>query len=303
VAEAEAKPEATDELEAGRDRLRETVKWLVASFGAIAASLTLGSQLGNLGKLEGGRLAVAVIAAAVAFGGVIAALTLAVYIQVSSYVSFGQLGKEATRPAGEPRDELIEFFEDENPQYLGTYGTVASLHQAYVAAFKGDSADEQEAIATRVGYLMNAASYERLRRRFSHGLPWIIASVAVAAAATLAFAWAATGTEDKADATPAAPATTTPLAATPLPVVLSLRSQTAELLKQELGSSCQRSQLPALALRARGRAIEVVTLPGGRCRVARFVFGPEMGAVTPGDAGCRVERRRNQDVVVCSTNG
>lgn len=275
-----------DPFEVGRDRLRETIKWLVASFGAVAASLALGSQLGNLGELEGWRLSVALASAGVAFAGVIGALAMAVAVQVGSYVSFGQLG------AAGSDDELVRFIEQENPQYLGNYETLTALREAYLKAFR-DGSDQRVLLAARVATLLNVASYERLRRNFHNRLKWIISSVAIAAVAVIAFAWAATG-----DATKPETSVTPAIVAQPSTANLSLLPTAAALLRDELGPACKTDQLPAIALGSTEGKLDVLVLPTRACNATRLSVGSETGVVTAAERVCEVGARRPDDEFV-----
>jgi hypothetical protein len=105
-----------DKLELGRDRLRETVKWLIAGFGAIGASLALGTQISGLGKLDGWRLFAALVGAAIGFAGILVAMFFAVRVQIGAYATLGELVAESRKAkAPESKSGVLRFLEDDNP--------------------------------------------------------------------------------------------------------------------------------------------------------------------------------------------
>jgi hypothetical protein len=189
-------PTPTDPFEAGRDRLRETVKWLIASFGAVGGSLAIGSQLSNLGQLEaGGRLIAAIAGAVAGFTGVFFAVWAAAKVLTGSHVTIGQLASRSRARSEGKDDVLVDFFEKENTQILGKYKSLSELQSDFLtvtrAADNAPDAARYDEVAERVKTVVNVASYEQLRERLDSGLTRIVWSVALAAVGIIVFAWAA----------------------------------------------------------------------------------------------------------------
>jgi hypothetical protein len=76
--------------------IRDTTKWIVASFAAVAVVLIAGAQLSDIGHLElGTRLWLAVAGAGGAIVGVFLAVASAVSMLTPSRMSLGQLARSA----------------------------------------------------------------------------------------------------------------------------------------------------------------------------------------------------------------
>jgi hypothetical protein len=82
-------------LAAAADRLRSSAKWLIASFGAVAAVVVAGISLSDLGGLSGDtpgyRLAWAVGGAFAAIVGVLGALARAIALAAASAMTIDDL--------------------------------------------------------------------------------------------------------------------------------------------------------------------------------------------------------------------
>src|SRR6266508_2348099 len=181
------------DLEAGRNRLRETIKWLIASFGAIGASFAVGGQLSNVGALSAPRLSLALLGAVAVFGGILYAMWAAVKTMTGSHLTLEEL-VPTVAPAGTgappgpelrpdvPRSRLVRFFEDENPMLLGTHPTIRDLVEAYRREARKGSTDLGRQLGEQLYRLLDIGSYEKLRIRFDAAIGRVFASVAVAAA-------------------------------------------------------------------------------------------------------------------------
>src|SRR4051812_46710066 len=110
MAEARQEPKKADPggyglLDAKVERVRETAKWLVGAFAAVAVLLIPGLQLSDLGGLDGWRLVVAVAAA---IAGIVASASAAI------------IAATFLRPIEPTLRELIEH-EAKKDDPLGTY--------------------------------------------------------------------------------------------------------------------------------------------------------------------------------------
>lgn len=73
-------PQQPDQYAAAIDSCRGVLKWVLSTFGAIAAILVAGLQLTSVGQLHGTRLVVSVVAFSVAFGSVFWIIMLAIRV-------------------------------------------------------------------------------------------------------------------------------------------------------------------------------------------------------------------------------
>src|SRR5436190_994713 len=86
---------SSDPFETGRAQLRDTLKWMIASFGAIGATLALGGLISSLGKQTGFRLFLGILGGLLAFAGVFFAIWLAVKVMTSSHATLGELTRQS----------------------------------------------------------------------------------------------------------------------------------------------------------------------------------------------------------------
>jgi hypothetical protein len=189
----------------GAERVREAAKWLLGTFGAIATVLVAGSQLSSIGSLKGGgRLVVAILAAAIALIGLGIAAWLILDIMLPSRASLRDV------VLNEPTNKLAERY----PELLHGLPTVEKLREEYTAALKkrldvvkknyhfpqGASDDEVKAAANWViflgqtvgevegvtAYLALESKLRNPRRRL-----FLFLLAAVIAGGIIIFAWAA----------------------------------------------------------------------------------------------------------------
>jgi hypothetical protein len=282
--DASKAPAPDDDLfETGRQQLRDTLKWMLASFGAIGAALALGGLVSNLGKQSGLRLAIGILGGSLAFAGVFLALWLAVKILTGSHVTLGELASESRKKKNPDAKVsfLVDFFETGNPQVLGGYATIAELDDNYLEAVRSHDTATIERIGSLVRQLVNIASFEQLRHYFNEGITKIVWSLAFAAVGILLFASAVKAPEEA----------TTPAAAfddLPVAVSVSLTSTGRDLLSDDLGKKCASGDIPALAIGSADGATDVVTLPTPDCAITRFTVTNEIGTVLPAEPVCVV---------------
>jgi hypothetical protein len=277
----------TDSLEEGRNRLRETIKWLIASFGAIGASLAIGSQISHVGTLSDSRLALALLGVVMAFAGILLAIWVAVKVMTGSYVSLGDLAKQSRAASndGKPKAGLVKFLESDNSHILQPYKSVGDLADKFNAASAGGDEVEYARISGIVRVVVNAAAYEQLRMKFDSGLPVIMAGAALAVAGITLFAWAAnpgelSGAKIENVAFPAA--------AQPVPATLSLTPEGWSSLKSELGVDCGPTDIPVLVVSSEATGIEVISLPTANCQLRRWLLTPTMGTLLSSEPACEL---------------
>lgn len=133
IVDAEA-PSARQSLSLGSDRLRETTKWLVASYGAIGASLVIGSQFSDMGHLEWGdqRLYAAILGVVFGFCGIAFALWSATGVFLAGAVSLHEIASAPT--GGRKLTSIIRRRLEQDPTLMEGYPDLTTLEHAYAMA-------------------------------------------------------------------------------------------------------------------------------------------------------------------------
>jgi hypothetical protein len=112
----------------GIDSYRTVAKWVVSSFGAVAAALVVGLQLTSLGELHGSRLFWAILCVSAAFGSTLAVIAAASRVLVPRRMNYHGFAKSADfQPL---RDELAL---DKSPLNADEVDTAADLAKRYEA--------------------------------------------------------------------------------------------------------------------------------------------------------------------------
>jgi len=189
------------------ERLRDTSKWLIGTFGAVATVLVAGSQLSGMGKLEGARLSAAIVGLLVALLGLGVATWIAVDIMLPEELSLKTL-VEAEGAGAASRGTIASRY----PQLLFGYGpTLTALQDAYNAALgkrresleanwaiPPTATDDEataaknrvEAIGQAVQAVLAVGAYESLHKKWQdRRLPlFLVAALVAGGIATFAFA-------------------------------------------------------------------------------------------------------------------
>lgn len=220
----EKKPSAGDPLDKAADRLRDSAKWLVAAFGAVAAVIFAGLTVADLGQLSGDtpgyRLTLALVGGGAAIVGIVAALSQAMRLAGASTTSLDDL----TRRTGwyeyslnETRDELKRdpalttwdgdigaFIRD----YNAAYDEYVQRADAYALDTRKKAPDQSRlkkafyrlqvmsGIARR---LLSTTSFLRLQRSFGRARRSIAALMMLSAIGAVAFGWATSSVPEDSD--------------------------------------------------------------------------------------------------------
>jgi hypothetical protein len=281
--EGEEQP-AVSPLSKAADRIRESAKWLIASFAAVGAILIAGLQIADIGGLTGSRLAWAIVGIILGVAGVVFAIAAASSVVTKSFVTLKALADQSKDQ--EPRKSL-----DGDRVLLGGYESVSDLHDAYASAMAArvhalevhyakptvvtkDTADRtrdwanvldriQKPVLDRASFLTLANSYKKAR----YG---ILCGAGLTAFGIATFAWAANPPE------PSSPSPVVAKIPSNVTVVIRRPSST---LKMMLGSTCDLTAVKAIAIADLGANYQVTSIPTSRCKAAVFVVTPAMGRV------------------------
>ncbi len=279
-----------DVLGAAADRIRETAKWLITTFAAVAGVLVAGSQLSDIGHLSWWRFVLALLAVLVGLIGVAYAINEAAKVLTAGRVSLGELADPNNTATAALRTRV-----NGDPALLGGYANVADLSNEYTAAqlkskqvydeyYKDvdnepnrkatDVADAQVTRADNaVQRLLSVASFEALSATFNSARRQIFFGALVAAVGIVSFAAAAHPKEKKAEKK-------APTVAAPSEVRVKLTSAGKKLLGSALGKDCPLDKIKVLVVKFDGEAADVVTLPQKGCRVARFSVPAKVGSLS-----------------------
>ena len=263
---------------------RESLRWLTATFGAIAAVVVAGFAISDVGGLAldeswGAREVVAVIGAALAVGGVGWGL-------VETVSATTDAGADAAAVEASP------LVRPENGLTAG-YANGRELVEAYVGAEEAtrrawedhlaDPTDDRAFADLRARsarrddlrtQLLGAAEFvsvTELRRSVRARRRRIVVAYSAAALGTVSLVWAANGPS------PAAPVIVGP---EELVVTISIDEAASEVLQAQLGSTCDVDALAAIVLEVTDDGADVVSVPTESCpRAVRFTLSDAVGEI------------------------
>lgn len=267
--EAEKKPAGTG-LEAAADRIRETAKWLVVTFGAIAGVLVGGLQLTSLPDLSDDVRSDALFGYGLGVAGALLAVLAATIVMTAGRRTLDDLtGTGGSRTLREHLNEMTDLH--------GGYTSIAELVQKITAARKertqawealqgaGDAtkAAEQakyDAAIERMGILtplanrlLTVASFEHLRRT------WVVCRVVIVASAALSAAGVAIFAANAAQKEKDAPAPA--VAAQAVPVRVSLTAAGKKVHGEALGATCVTTRIDGIATASTAESVVVQVVP------------------------------------------
>lgn len=286
-AKSKAAPSSANPLDKASDRLRDSAKWLLASFSAVAVVIFAGLTVADLGRLDGDtpgyRLAIAVVAAALAIGGIVGALARAMRLAGASTTSLEDLTRQTTEAelrearaeaAADPAlttwgGDFAAFVSD----YKNAYDEYVQQAEAYAMdpAKRPDGSALQKArfhlqvmstISTR---LLRTVSFLRLQRSFANARKAIVAWMIVTAVGAVMFGWATSGVPDD-----------DPPELTDAPAMGTLRpgDDVVKELNRQLAGPCRIAagdtvSVIVLSEGTTGDTVRLVTVPPAGCPPAR----------------------------------
>jgi hypothetical protein len=191
----------------GVNEYRATLRWVVSSFGAVAAALLVGLQLTSLGSLEGWKLFWALVSVAVAFAAILVVMIAASRVfapVIGTYVGFAE---------GDEFQALRDFLaHDPSPlqQEAHSAAELAEMYEraeaAQLAAWKAREADKNsdkrqkaledaesayEALDGTVRAVTSLGLFLYMRERFKRVMRIIFVCIFVAGIGATAFAYLA----------------------------------------------------------------------------------------------------------------
>jgi hypothetical protein len=283
--------EPASPLARAADRIRESAKWLLASFAAVGATLIAGLQLSDIGSLpldaDNKRAVATAVGLTVGLLGVIVAVAAASSVVTKSFVTLRSL-------AGASASDSVKQAIEGDKALLGGFDSIDELHSAYAAAVearesalrvhyenpsdpaKATKAEAAQQWARTVGIAQRAvldqASYDRLRNAYSNARWGILVGAGLTAAGIAAFAWGSN---------PPEPQIVPVLVRTPTEVLVAIDPEDRASFQRILGSNCDLSAIDAMAVSVVGETYQVVSIPNESCESALFKVPAYRGEVRP----------------------
>jgi hypothetical protein len=275
------------------DRMRETAKWIITSFAAIAVVLVGTSQLSDLGKAEGSRLHIALGGVALGLVSIVAAIYAAGRIfqpkvaELDDITDQSPLGRRAARDPGllygqaGTVSELIALYKSRLAEHVKAR-TEAARHPSdpELAAAAASAEKLYRAVEAPMNYIRQQALYDSNQRTFARSVTSITVLTVFAAIGLVMFAYGANPPEDEA----AVAAVTSPAAAsftTPVRVKLALTAEGRDQVNQLVGESCVDSAKTVILLSQDDQRAEFVTLGRNKCPPVRISLNSDLLAETP----------------------
>jgi hypothetical protein len=269
-------------LDKAADRLRESAKWLVAAFGAVAAVIFTGLTVTDLGELKGDtagyRLPLAIIGAGAAMFGIIVALSQAMRLAGASTTSLDDLTRDlrpwelSLRDTREElkRDPVLTTWGGDISAFIEEYNKAYDAYIQETEAYASDLAGQPDAsqvkkavyrlrvmsgIASR---LLRTTSFLRLQRSFVRTRASIAALMALSAAGAITFGWSTSSLPEQ---PPELPARLVAGTLRPDGVVL-------KELNRQTTARCQLAEedIPVIVLDDDDNKLRIVTVPAEACQ-------------------------------------
>jgi hypothetical protein len=266
---------------AAADRIRDSAKWLIATFGAVGAAVFAGIALSDLGRVSDVRLfVVAVGFAVIAALGVILAIVAAGRVVTESYVTLSTIkdfdNKDTDMLAGlsvsefhrdwaEAREQSRKAQEGLNAAYLNSKsGVPAELTRKLAAA-----ESQRRLLEALAKPFLVQKSFERVRDAYVRARLTIGVGVLVTFVGIIGFV------------------AITQHAAPRVPVVGTVPAQVRAEIKKDawdkyrgvLGADCDLSALSGTAIGTHGDVVVVAVPSSGTCNEALLNLGPAEAAV------------------------
>jgi hypothetical protein len=275
-------------LAPGADRLRESARWLVISFGAVAAVVFAGITVAGFGSVDidtaPTQFWTALAAIAVALAGVAAALVDTMSLAAASSVTIEELCAQpadgvmrkvhqalAKEPILAPWEMSVRKFVKEvrraereydvNQKYWAT-----STELEPVKVYTNRAAERLTQLSAVQTVVMETASYLRLRHRFGAARWRIVGSLVLAAAGAVTFVLA-TGT-----------AATESVPRRALAATWTVPADDRDTVHDQLGGTActyDLDEVPAVILdeQGDGKEADIVTTASDDCQPVRLVVG------------------------------
>jgi len=284
----------TAELIASADRIRETAKWMVATFGAVAGVLVAGLQLSDIGGLEGSDRSIAVAGSMIAIGAVIAIIYITAAVLARGRVARSDLAAgprqnrklvqelENSKGLYLPYESIPDFVAEVDQQWAKQVDSWSRLHSATDKAAQDNAKADFTAtkavlpeLNRRMSQLLGIARVEDVKLAFERTRKWAAGLAVVAAIGAAAFSYVNVAPDD-AKSEKALPQS-------PVVALADLSGAGKNVLQGVAGEKCDLDALEVVTLSASAGGWEAVILPVDECETARVVIPFTQGELEPLD--------------------
>lgn len=281
----------TAELIASADRIRETAKWMVATFGAVAGVLVAGLQLSDIGGLEGSDRNIAVAGSVIAIGAVIAIIYITAAVLARGRVARSDLAagprqnrrlvRELERSKGlyMPYESIPDFVAAVEQQWTKQVESWSRLHSATDKAAQDNAKADFTAtkavlpeLNRRMSQLLGIARVEDVKLAFERTRKWTAALAVIAAIGAAAFSYVNVAPDEKSEKA---------LPQSPVVALADLSGAGKNVLQGVAGEKCDLDALEVVTLSASAGGWEAVILPVDGCETARVVIPFTQGELEP----------------------
>lgn len=281
---ATAAPPAADpylaQIEASVGQMKDTAKWTVSVFAALAAILIAGTQLSSLGQLEGNewiedhRLLVAFLAGGIALLAIGAVIHSALSVLTATPKSLDELATEE-KESESNRTRDVRFVHASNlleekesiQQFNAKAATLGTLRDSADLLRDPDKIRQTYADVAyhnaRIETFQATMRYETVRRALSKSRGRMLAAGLVGGLAIGSFTWAANPPKEE--------ETTGPFLI-PTNAYARLSEENQGKWADELGNDCVTKPIYVMVLSTARENAEVVTVTGTDCAVARMTI-------------------------------
>jgi hypothetical protein len=270
------------------DRMRETARWVIGAFGAIAVVLVGTSQLSDLGDSEGGRLALAIAGAVIALVAIAASIFSAAKVFAPEEASLDELtdtSEVGRRAAADPGllfgeansvSELVTAYKES----LHTYGEDRRIAQAAGATNEqkqkaAASGRRYFALQPPVEHLRQLSLYYAIRSNYREAMGRIAVLLVFGGVGLLMFAYGANP--------PSEPDSPSQAGSFSLPasVTIAPAAGAEDELSEILGEECSSGAILAILLSTADERVEFVTRPTATCATQRVSVSADLVAYAP----------------------
>ena len=293
--EPASKPETAarpDQSSTAVDQIRTTAKWLLTTFGAVAAVLVTGTQLSDIGDTSDGKFWLALFGAVLGLTGVGIVIWMTGRVLAPHRVGLDEItndsnvGKWASNDPG-----LLKGQADTVEQLIERYRETLT---AYVEARReaeaspDDTALRQEgkkklaayqAVENPMQFIRSLAIYDRVNSVFQDALQAIGAGIVFIGIGLLVFAYATGSASNERDKSESSASGQSSAIASPAAVTLAPTESGRKVLSDILGKDCAPGSVNALLLATAGQTLDLATFPSGKCPVTRFTINSDLLAL------------------------
>ena len=271
-------------LDAAAERVRTTAKWMVVTFGGVAAALLVGVQLSSLKDATGDARHDATVGYALGIAGVLLVIVAAAVTLTAGRVALHSLRRkwpwllywrlnrmDDLRPGFASIAELVTAVEAANSDHVTKWLTWHASRTTEDEAASVAAREKSAQLVPLSNRLLKVASYEQLRQTWAVCLLLIVLG---AGAAAYGMALFATNVKKADENEPA-------VAMAPVAGVLELTPTGLRVHRAELGAACKREGIAVIATAADTKEYELTVVPTAQnpCGPAEITLASRHGSV------------------------